>query len=445
MAQSTLERPDVAVPSIAHACEPATTPSLPTDTPVGSGKGQQRLTGIDAARGLALVGMMLVHILPFYTADGDLSAHWPWTAGKAAALFAVVAGVGLAMTTGRPERLVGRRYAAASASLVVRALVIGALGLLLGVVVPSAIALVILPYYAALFVLAIPLIRLSRRWLVALTRGVAVVAPWLSHLWRDDMTEGLFNPTFSTVLTDPGSVFSLLMVTGSYPALAWVAYICAGLAVGRCTLRLRSTAAGVMVLGVALAAGTQALSWLLMQQAGGRAAIDSAAAADSMSATEVDDLLSAGGSGTLPTNTAWWLATDAPHSSTPVDLLFTIGVALAVLGAMILLARAAGGALRPLTAVGSMPLTMYATHLLLLAQPWMPEAPMLELAIQLVALTTLAMVWSAYFSRGPLEQVVRYLAMAAAQRVSTGGSPGHGSGTQSRGRHRAGRTPVEVV
>jgi len=446
MAQSTLERPEVVAPSIAHACEPATPPASPTDTPLGSGPGQRRITGIDAARGLALLGMMVVHLLPAYSADGSLTLPWSLSVGYASALFAVVAGVGLAMTSGRPERMVGRRYAAASASLAARAVAIGALGLLLGFVVPSDNALVILPYYAVLFVLAIPLIRLSRPWLLALTVGVVVLVPAASHLWRaahGGMSEDLVNPSLWTLAAQPGEVMSLLLVSGAYPALAWTAYICAGLAVGRSALALRSSAAGIMVLGVALAAAASSASWFLLERAGGRDALDSAAAASSSVSTELD-LLSAGAEGTLPTNTWWWLATDVPHSGAPLDLLLRIGVALAVLGGMVLLSRAVGGLLRPLTVVGSMPLTMYTTHLLLLVQPWMPSDPVVAFLIQLVALTALAWVWSTYFERGPLEQVVRYLALAASRQVSAGTSVGHRSHAQPRGRHRVGRAPAQV-
>ncbi|MGB7449863.1 MAG: heparan-alpha-glucosaminide N-acetyltransferase domain-containing protein [Ornithinimicrobium sp.] len=449
MAQSTLERPEVVAPSIAHACEPMTSGPVRAETPVGSGPGRVRLRGIDAARGLALLGMMVVHILPATGADNNLTLPWALSVGKASALFAVVAGVGIAMTTGRPERLVGRRYAAASASLVARAVAIGILGLLLGFVVPSENALVILPYYAILFLLAIPLIRLERGQLVALTVGIIVLVPIASHLWRavnGGVTGDLTNPTLSTVASQPWEVLNMLLVTGGYPALAWTAYICAGLAIGRSALALRSSAAAVMVLGVLIAGAASLGSWFLLEQAGGRAALDSASTATSSVNSELN-ILAGGAEGTLPTDTGWWLATDVPHSGTPFDLLLTIGIAMAVLGAMILLCRAAGGLMLPLTAVGSMPLTMYTTHLLLLVQPWMPSDATVAFMIQLVALTTLALVWSAYFRRGPLEHLVRVVSLAAGRRVSSGGSGAGGqrSATRTPGRHRVERNPLQVT
>lgn len=441
MTQATLERPSTTTPSIAHACEPETIGLSAVSTGIGSDPGRQRLIGIDAARGLALLGMMVVHIVPAYAANGEVLGVWSLSAGKSAALFAVAAGVGVAMTSGRPERLVGRKYASVSVSLIARALLIGALGLLLGVLVPNDAALIILPYYAILFVLAIPLLRLTRRWLIAVGLVVALVVPLASHFWRareGGIVTEPFNPTFITLFSDPGQVLTMMTATGLYPALAWVAYICAGLVVGRCVLARRSTSAGIMMLGLTLASFASALSWFLLEQAGGRAAIDST----SSSAIDVEDILAAGAEGTLPTTTPWWLAVNAPHTTTPLDLLFTIGVAVAVLGAMILLGRAAGPALKPLTAIGSMPLTMYATHLLFLAQPWRSDDPVIDYTIQLVALTTLAIVWSHYFRRGPLEQVVRTVANGAGRRVLPVEVDGDRREASERGRHRT--TPSDA-
>ena len=71
--------------------------------------------------------------------------------------------------------------------------------------------------------------------------------------------------------------------------------------------------------------------------------------------------------GTMPTDTWWWLAVEAPHTGTPFDLAHTTGTALAVLGAMLLLARAAPAVVWPLAAVGAMPLTLYTLHVTALA------------------------------------------------------------------------------
>lgn len=53
----------------------------------------------------------------------------------------------------------------------------------------------------------------------------------------------------------------------------------------------------------------------------------------------VRHLLDWGLAGFVPGGSNWWLAVSAPHSGTPFDLATTIGTALALVGACLLLAR----------------------------------------------------------------------------------------------------------
>src|SRR3954469_14101024 len=80
------------------------------------------------------------------------------------------------------------------------------------------------------------------------------------------------------------------------------------------------------------------------------------------------------------TPTSWWyLALPTPHSHTPVDLLHTLGSALAVLGMALLLTRvpAIARLLWPLAAAGSLSLTLYSAHLVLLTGSILDEQPTL--------------------------------------------------------------------
>jgi uncharacterized membrane protein len=420
--------------ALSHACEPAPSADV-SGTPASTGAGaggrpRSRLIGIDAARGIALVGMMGVHIFEPADSDGTMSLAWTLAGGKSAALFALLAGVGIAFTSGRrPPH--GVAWRANAAALVVRALLIGTVGLLLGYVVPGSFAAVILPYYALLFVLAIPLLSLSVRWLIGLAGLIAVAVPILSHLLRAHLpTAPEYNPTFSDVWHRPLELLRELALTGVYPALAWMAYLCAGLAVGRTVLTSRRTVARIGLIGLALVFASMAVSWLLLDVLGGRVRLETVALR-SMSADEFKDIITWGPTGVTPTDTGWWLATRLPHSSTPPDLLFTIGVALAVLAACILLGRATTAVLRPLAAPGSMTLTLYSLHLLMLSSPFDPENDLTSFLIQVLVVVTFALVWSRYHTRGPLEAVVARATGAVRSRVMTAGS-GKGVG----GRHR---------
>ena len=401
---------DVAIP---HDCEPATATRVaaPGRDTTGAARGAvaptgRRLIGVDAARGLALLGMMAVHILSPVAPNGDMSVPFMLASGKSAALFAVVAGVGIAFATGSERRPQGRRWVAGAASLVVRALLITAIGLLLGAVVPIDAAAVILPYYGILFLLAIPLLSLSVRSLAVVGLVAALVIPVLSHVLRADMvTPALTNPTFGQLASDPAGMAGMLALTGVFPALPWLAYIAVGLAVGRSRLTSRGAVLRITLVGVALAAAASAASWLLLVRLGGKAQLE-AAALSTMPLSAYTELRIWGADGTVPTSTPWWLAVLTPHSTTPLDLLYTTGIALAAIGVAILLGRMAGGLLAPLATAGRMPLTLYSLHLLMLVSPLTPQNENAIFGIQVVVLVGFAMLWSRRFSRGPLEQAL---------------------------------------
>lgn len=389
-----------------HACEPgqeAAVPDAPPGDDAASG-GSGRLVGIDAARGIALFGMMAVHNISALDDEGETTLAWTLAAGKSAALFALLAGVSVALATGRRQRPTVRTWPGHAVAMLVRALIIGAVGLLLGSVVPADFAAVILPYYALLFVFVIPLFGLPARALIALAVVIAVVMPVLSHLLRSGtaVQEVTANPTVGDLFTEPGQLLTDLTLTGVYPALPWMAYLCAGVAVGRSLLTSRRTVVLITVTGAALAVAAQTVSWFLLDVLGGRAELEASAEASSF---DLDEVMSVGWTGITPTDTGWWLATTAPHSSTPLDLAFTIGLSLVVLGVAILAGRTGSALLRPLATAGSMTLTLYALHLLLLSWSAMPSDGT-GLLVQTVLVVALALAWSRYHARGPLEEIV---------------------------------------
>ena len=422
------------VSDLAHACAPVQ-PGDVSGTPSSTTPVQRRstrLVGIDAARGVALFGMLAVHNVSAVDAEGETSLAWTLAVGKSAALFALLAGVGVAFATGRRQRPTARTWPGHAAALLVRALIIGAVGLLLGSVVPADSASVILPYYALLFVFAIPLLSLSSRALVALAATIAVVMPVLSHWLRagTEVRDTVPNLTFGDLFSAPGQTLRELALTGVYPALPWMAYLCAGLAVGRALLTSRRTVVLITLTGVGLAVAAQTVSWLLLDVLGGRVDLEAAASA-SMSSSELAEVMAIGWTGTTPTDTGWWLATLVPHSTTPLDLAFTIGLSLAVLGVCILVGRTTNALLRPLAAAGSMTLTLYSLHLVLLSWSVMPGGGT-GLLIQTVLVVAFALVWSRFHARGPLEEIVAQATGAVRRGVQS-----RTERTQGTGAHRA--------
>jgi uncharacterized membrane protein len=397
-----------------------------------------RLIGIDVTRGLALLGMMAVHVLI------DDAGNPKWVSyianGHSAATFAVLAGVGLSLTTGR-ARVPWAKAGRTAAGLAGRAAAIGAIGLALGCT-DGQFAYVILAYYAVLFVLAIPLVLLRTRTLVLVGVAAAVVVPVLSQWVRPALpVPTLDNPSFGYLLTDPLGLLSELLVTGAYPALPWMAYICAGLVVGRLTLSSAKVARRLLIWGVVLGIAAAAAAWLLLGPLGGRAALELAGPGLD-SDMNVDDLLTLGG--TTPTTSWWWLATGAPHTGAPLDLLGTIGGAVALLGAMLLLGHLAGPSLRrvisvvtaPLAAAGAMTLTLYTATIVFMNSPLNVFDPVESYVIQIIVVLLFGLGWRHAVGRGPLETAVTAVANRARrsadrdqrQRDATLGAQGAGPG-----------------
>jgi uncharacterized membrane protein YeiB len=351
---------------------------------------------VDVARGVALLGMAAVHVLPGERADGAPTLTALVAGGRSAALFAVLAGVGLALAYGRRPSL-----PRSAAAVTVRAGLIGVVGLALGAA-DSGVA-VILTYYAVLFLLALPWLRAGPRLLLVAAAATAALASVVSFLVRDDLPPRDRASPVLADLAEPGQLASELLLTGYYPALVWSAYLLLGLGVGRLALRKAATALVLAVSGAGLALAASALSTLLLGPLGGYDRLAEVVRTDGGST--VEQVVDAGRFGNVPTTSAWWLATDAPHSSTPLDLIGTGGAALLVLGLALLLSRPAGRLLAPLAAAGSMPLTLYSAHVVLLGRTDVDDSVRFYLAQVAVALVA-ATLWRRFIGRGPLEAVV---------------------------------------
>ncbi|MGY1839756.1 MULTISPECIES: acyltransferase family protein [unclassified Modestobacter] len=400
--------------------------------------------GIDATRGLAMLLIMAAHLLAFADADGSPSAFYV-IGGYGAATFVLLAGVGVGLSTGGPRRLPRAALAPAAVTLAVRAVLIAMLGLALGYVVDyEEHAVVVLVSYGLMFLLAVPLIRLNATGAALAAIAVAVVVPVLAALlWNDLPTAQSVNPTFGDVLSDPFGWVVETAVKGVYPALPWMAYLCAGLAVGRLrSLTSRKAPLALLIGGLTLAAAAKATSWMLLNPLGGRARIETASQGR-LGATELEEALQWGPGFQAPRDTSWWLATDTPYSGTPLELFGTMGISLALLGAVLLVSRVAPSQFGSLAAVGNMTLTLYVLHLLILSLVPLPWGKVWTFVVQMVVVVLVAVVWMARRGRGPLEGLIN----SAATRVQrmllpapapAAASPTVDSGTAGTGRHRDG-------
>lgn len=382
----------------------------------GKSPPRKRLIGIDAARGLALIGLMAVHILPDSTEDGEPTLSWILFAGNSAALFALLAGVGLALSTGGTAAHRGRRMTANRIGLAVRAVLVGAIGLVISAILPwDPPADDILLYYAVFFLLAIPFLRMGPKALFASAAAFGLIAPVLMQQVGPVLPESsAYNHTLVTLLTEPVATGSELLLTGTYPALPYMAYILAGLGLGRLDLRSTRVQGLITAAGAVLAAVAHVASILLLRVAGGyQVLLDTAG----MSEDTLDEALVFGPEDLVPDSSAWWQAIATPHTNTVLALASSLGLGMLVLGVFLLVSARTAKWMTPLAAMGSMTLTLYSLHLLALAPEVHYDEPVLWFTLHLVTAVAFAWLWHRRFGKGPLETVVGWAVNGAREAV----------------------------
>lgn len=335
---------------------------------VEPGSDTSRLFGVDAARGLALLGMFVAHTV--FTGSEKI------VDGRSAVLFATVAGVSLGLLSGGQHPAPPAERASVRLVVLARGAALIVLGVFLTLVVQPPIA-VILDYYGLAFIALIAVLFLRRVVLGGLAVVVALGAPLIVGL----ITVALPYESVPEVL----QLFGRWLIWGDYPILVWFAYLLAGLLLGRSDLRNRSTAL--------IAIGAGALSAVLGYSAGHL----------------------------IPGLTA------AAHSDSTAEVFGSGGVAIVVIGVLSLLDSATGlGAraarlvrfvLTPVAAAGAMALTLYtaqAVGLRLVRDAvtvngrW--EVPDWTLPALIVGSLVFATLWRRFVGSGPLEAGLRAFA-----------------------------------
>lgn len=201
----------------------------------------------------------------------------------------------------------------------------------------------------------------------------------------------------------PDATAAQLLLTGTYPALPYLAYFLAGLAVGRLDLADVQKAT-LMALGVMMAVVAWFAYWVLILQAGGYDQL--IAHTPALTEDGIDDIIVWGPDPALPATTWWWLAVAGPHTNTSLAQLLCLGSSMAVLGGFLLLGRGLEKLLLPLAAMGAMTLTLYSAHLLVLSAEVHYDQPYLWFLVQIGAALAFATAWRRGLGQAPLERVV---------------------------------------
>ena len=363
-----------------------------------------RVVGVDFARCLALLGMICTHLVDPRDADGQVTALQQLAGGRASALFAVLAGVSLALVTGGTKPASGIPLVRARAALVVRAVLIATLGLWLGGL-RSGIA-VILTYYGVLFLLGLPFLGLRARPLAALAAVIAVTVPLLSYLVRPHLPATDAGQPTADDLTRLPALLTDLLLTGTYPAVPWLAYLLLGMALGRLPLARPAVAARVAGVGAVVAF----VGWYVGHLTTSATSVQAALVATQGRSPALpwpllEQQLIDGLHGTTPTESWWWLLVAAPHSTTTFDLLHTAGSAMVVLALCVLVAQRQPRQWAVLGGAGAMTLSLYTLHVVL-ASTVLPRTVPYAPAQHLVLVLVIGAVFATARLKGPLEWVI---------------------------------------
>ena len=225
-----------------------------------------RVIDLDVARAVALIGVAVMNYHGYLILRGGsvgdspinrfFDPHIGPLSTRFAATFVMVAGMGITLMTNR-GRLSGdhARRSADRWTLIRRGFLLYCFGFLFEWLWSGTI----LFFYGAYFIVGALLFLLRTRWLILIGALAAISAAALQW-WAfetDHNTQWLFGGWYSaTPYRSPRRLLFDTFVNGTHPLLPWLAFLCAGMVIGR-YLPLRSELRRVLAaLGVVLVIGT---------------------------------------------------------------------------------------------------------------------------------------------------------------------------------------------
>ncbi|MFG3338386.1 DUF418 domain-containing protein [Glycomyces sp. NPDC048151] len=395
-----------------HAPGPSPDPAL-TAPPAKGDASMGRLVGVDLARALAVFGMYIVHVGPMLSTTSGVGTWVRYMAdGHSSVLFATLAGFSLMLIAGRREPKTGLAGRKAKARIAIRAVVLLAFGTLLAKFYGDVI---IIGFYGVYFLVAMLFLRLSGKALAITAAALAVAGPQAAFLMRPLLSGSVQQAVdaYDPLERLSGVGVIDLLFTGFYPTVPWIAFVVAGMALGRVDLSAPANQRRLAALGAGLTAVAYGLSLLLAGKDALRSMAEdgsSGSGSGSWSGSSKPPMDS-GSFDYQPSVRELFVA--GPHSGTTFDIVGSVGVAiLVIVGATFLMDRLPR--LRrlaaPLVAVGTMSLTAYVGHFAVMSWLSLPGGgvrgswvPVLTL---IAGAVVFAAVWSRFFRRGPLEYLL---------------------------------------
>lgn len=355
---------------------------------------KKRIIGIDVARALAVIGMIIVNFKVVFGAQGDGWAKWFAIAleGKAAATFVVLAGVGLALMSNSAVRennldklkTVRKRIAK-------RAIFLFVVGLSYIVIWPADI----LHFYGIYMLVVLFLLRKSNRAILFAALFMIFIYPFLIVYFDYEIGWDFNTLTYLDFWSFEG-FFRNLFYNGFHPVIPWAAFMLIGLWFGRQDLNNNSF--------VKKAFWTSLVGFLLIQLMS-RTTIWFFSEGDPIAAEEIAGLL-----GT------------SPMPPLPFYMLGGSCIAICVISACILIAKRFenNGIISALNKTGQLALTFYVAHVVIgmgVMEPLGPKqfgeysvdfSVIYALVFSLLCIL-FAIFWTRFKKSGPLEWIMRKL------------------------------------
>ena len=346
---------------------------------------KSRILGYDVARALAVFGMVIVNYKVVMNAGGNGPDWLVWLAGlfngRAAAIFVILAGVGITMLS--RKAVAAQDYAQIRqdrVTLLKRAAFLFVVGLLYTPLWPADI----LHFYGVYIAIAALLLTASNRQLWAGVMGLSGAFLLLVLLFDYEAGWDFATLTYLDFWTVRGMLRHLFF-NGFHPVIPWLAFVLIGMWLGRQDVRDGRVRRRLFWGGVLTAVIAETLSLILT---------------------------------TLFTGEANIIFTTAPMPPMPLYIVAGAGTAIAIIMLSLELTtrHPHGRLVAPLVATGQLALTLYVAHVVIgmgvleamgrLENQTLPFAIVSALLFFIIAVV-FSHYWRKKFQRGPLEWVMR--------------------------------------
>lgn len=192
---------------------------------------KKRIIGIDIARALAIIGMIIVNFKMVLGQEGN-----EWVKlfvnifdGKAAATFVVLAGVGIALITNTAVKSNNdEKLKKSKISIAKRAFLLFVIGLLYIEIWPADI----LHFYGIYMIITLLFVRSNSKIILLLAFLLIIIYPFLMIIWNFDLGWNFETMDYQSFWTINGFVRNLFY-NGFHPVIPWTAFMLIGLWFGK--------------------------------------------------------------------------------------------------------------------------------------------------------------------------------------------------------------------